>query len=108
MAFNSWRFLHNIYFKTLFRQHIQTTNKDAESLFYDTGLLCYLLGIETEEEYDSSILRGTIFENMAISELIKNQYKQARIPDLLPGTSIKTVIYDGPTSAPLLVNIRDI
>lgn len=122
--------------------------------FYDTGLLCYLLGIETERQYQSSTLRGAIFENMAISEVMKNQYNHARIPsvnfyrersgkevdamvrtpeglhlyeikagstfkpefienmayvsELLPDAKRKTVIYDGPTSAPLLLNIRDI
>lgn len=122
--------------------------------FYDTGLLCYLLGIESEQQYQSSTLRGAIFENMAISELMKQQYNQARIPainfyrersgkevdamvktkaglhlyeikagstfrpeftsnmahvsSLLTDIHQSTVIYDGPTSAPLLVNIRDI
>ncbi len=122
--------------------------------FYDTGLLSYLLGIETEQQYQSSTIRGAIFENMAISELIKNQYNQARIPninfysersgkevdamvktpeglhlyeiksgstfkpefianmayvsELLPEAQRRTVIYDGPTSTPLLLNIRDI
>lgn len=50
--------------------------------FYDTGLLCYLLGIESEPQYQSSTLRGAIFENMAISELIKNQYNAGRIPGI--------------------------
>ena len=91
---------------------------------------------------------------MAISELMKNQYNNARIPnihfyrersgkevdamvktpdgmhlyeikagstfkpeyisnmkhlsELLPETTHKTVIYDGPTSAPLILNLRDI
>ncbi|MDE6855967.1 MAG: ATP-binding protein [Muribaculaceae bacterium] len=122
--------------------------------FYDTGLLCYLLGIETEEQFRSSTLRGAIFENMVISELMKNQYNQARIPNvnfyrersgkevdamvrtreglhlyqvkagstfkpefmvnmdyvagLVAGVSQRTVVYDGPTSAPLLLNLRDV
>lgn len=122
--------------------------------FYDTGLLCYLLGIESEQQYLSSTIRGAIFENMAVSELMKNQYNLARIPNfnfyrersgkevdvmvrtpkdmhlyevkagstfkpeftanmkyvsgLLPDVSQRTVIYDGPSSAPLLLNLRDI
>ncbi len=122
--------------------------------FYDTGLLCYLLEIESEKQYQTSPLRGAIFENMAISELMKAQYNAGRVPninffrersgkevdamvktpegvhlyevkagstfkpeftsnmayvsELLPGPSQRSVIYDGPTSAPLLMNIRDI
>ncbi|MBD5280277.1 MAG: ATP-binding protein [Bacteroides sp.] len=122
--------------------------------FYDTGLLCYLLGIETEAQFLSSTLRGAIFENMAISELMKNQFNQARTPninfyrersgkevdamvktkeglhlyeikagstfkpefisnmnylsELIPEVSRRTVIYDGPTSSPLLLNLRDV
>lgn len=122
--------------------------------FYDTGLLCYLLGIETEQQYQSSTVRGAIFENMAMSELMKNQYNKAKIPninfyrersgkevdamvrtpegihlyeikagstfrpefaanmtyvsELLSEPNRRTVIYDGPTSAPLLLNIREI
>ena len=122
--------------------------------FYDTGFLCYLLGVESEAQYESSTLRGAIFENMAVSELMKGQFNQGRIPDisfyrersgkevdamvreggkirlyevkagstfkpeymtnmnhvasLLPGEVTKSVIYNGPASAPLLLNIRDI
>ncbi|MDE6510534.1 MAG: ATP-binding protein [Muribaculaceae bacterium] len=122
--------------------------------FYDTGFLCYLLGIESEAQYQSSTLRGAIFENMAITELMKSQFNQGHVPEvsfyrersgkevdamvrmggyihlyevkaggtfkpdfltninqvagLLPGEVTKSVIYDGPTSAPLLLNIRDI
>ncbi|MDE5584881.1 MAG: ATP-binding protein [Muribaculaceae bacterium] len=50
--------------------------------FYDTGFLCYLLGIESEPQYQSSTLRGAIFENMAISELMKSQFNQGRVPEV--------------------------
>lgn len=50
--------------------------------FYDTGLLCYLLGIESEAQFMSSTQRGSIFENMAMSELMKSQFNKARIPDI--------------------------
>ena len=48
--------------------------------FYDTGLLCYLLGIETEDQYLGSHLKGNIFENMAVTELIKSQYNSGQTP----------------------------
>lgn len=50
--------------------------------FYDTGLLCYLLGIEGTENLENHILRGAIFENLAISELIKRRLNDAREPNI--------------------------
>ena len=121
--------------------------------FYDTGLLCYLLGIESEQQLLSNTIRGAIFENMAISELMKSQYNNGRVPHVnfyrersgkevdvmlttpeglhmyeikasstfkpelntnmkyvgeqYPGETIQTVIYDGPSFPPGLLNIRD-
>jgi predicted AAA+ superfamily ATPase len=41
--------------------------------FYDTGVICYLLGIRTKQELLVSHFYGNIFENLAISELMKTQ-----------------------------------
>lgn len=45
--------------------------KTPKLYFYDTGLLCYLLGINSIEQLDIHPLRGNIFENFIISEYIK-------------------------------------
>lgn len=48
--------------------------------FYDTGLLCNLLGIESPERLNIDRLRGSIFENFIIADLMKqytNLGKQA-------------------------------
>ncbi|MGM9817225.1 MAG: ATP-binding protein [Lepagella sp.] len=50
--------------------------------FYDTGLLCYLLEIQKDEQLLNHPLRGAIFENLSISELYKRQYNQALEPNL--------------------------
>lgn len=50
--------------------------------FYDTGLLCYLLGIENYEELENHPLRGSIFENLAMEELLKSRYNTGREPKL--------------------------
>ncbi len=42
--------------------------------FYDTGLMCYLLGVATPEQLETHPLKGAIFENMAVCEMIKNQF----------------------------------
>ena len=46
--------------------------------FWDSGLLCSLLGIETEEQLKSHFMRGNIFESMIISEFIKYRYNRGR------------------------------
>lgn len=56
--------------------------KTPKIYFYDTGLLCFLLGIETYSQLDAHPLRGAIFENMAVSELMKNRFNQAKDPNL--------------------------
>lgn len=122
--------------------------------FYDTGLLCYLLGIESETQYQSSPLRGALFENMAMGELMKSQYNAGRAPsisfyrersgkevdamiktpeglhlyeikagstfkpeyttnmtyvkELLGDVAEQTVIYDGESYPPGIVNLREI
>jgi predicted AAA+ superfamily ATPase len=41
--------------------------------FYDTGLVCWLLGIRTVEHLRSHPLRGAIFESWAVSEILKHR-----------------------------------
>ncbi len=50
--------------------------------FYDTGLLCYLLGIETSDMLENHPLRGAIFENLAMGELLKSRVNMALDPNL--------------------------
>lgn len=50
--------------------------------FYDTGLLCHLLSIETPDQLANHPLRGAVFENLAIAELIKRRLNQGKDPNL--------------------------
>lgn len=50
--------------------------------FYDTGLACFLLGIDSEDKLKSHQMRGALFENLAICELIKRDYNQGNDPGL--------------------------
>jgi len=45
--------------------------------FYDTGLVSWLLGIRTLEQMETHPLRGNIFENFVIAELVKSQSNRA-------------------------------
>lgn len=56
--------------------------KSPKLYFYDTGLLCFLLGIENSEQLLTHPLRGAIFENLAISEMIKEKFNNGKIPRL--------------------------
>lgn len=50
--------------------------------FYDTGLACFLLGIESEDVLKSHQMRGPLFENLAICELLKRRYNDGKDPQL--------------------------
>ncbi len=45
--------------------------KTPKLYFHDTGLLCYLLGINSMDQLDTHPLRGNIFENFVVSEYLK-------------------------------------
>lgn len=47
--------------------------KSPKLYFYDTGLLCWLLGIQEAAHLLSHLLRGSIFETFIVSELIKER-----------------------------------
>ena len=47
--------------------------KMPKLFFYDTGLVCWLLGIRTPEQLRSHPLRGPIFETWVVSEIVKHR-----------------------------------
>jgi predicted AAA+ superfamily ATPase len=51
-----------------FRKRLVETPK---LYFYDTGLACHLLGIETADQLDTHPQRGALFESWVFSELTK-------------------------------------
>jgi uncharacterized protein len=48
--------------------------KTPKLYFYDVGLVSYLLGIENISHIETHPLRGALFENMVILELLKKRY----------------------------------
>ena len=46
--------------------------KRPKLYFFDTGLLCYLLQIRSAEELARHAMRGAVFENFVIAELVKS------------------------------------
>jgi predicted AAA+ superfamily ATPase len=55
--------------------------KTPKLFFYDSGLLCYLLGIESPEHLAMHAQRGAVFEGFAITELMKQQLAQGDFSD---------------------------
>ena len=47
--------------------------KSPKLHFYDTGLVCWLIGIRTPEQLGSHPLRGPIFETWVVSEIVKHR-----------------------------------
>jgi len=45
--------------------------------FYDTGLACSLLGLETASQLETHYLNGALYENLAILELLKGRFNRA-------------------------------
>lgn len=54
--------------------------KSPKLYFYDSGLVCALLNIESAEQLQTHYLRGAIFEGYVISEIIKHRYNQGLEP----------------------------
>jgi len=56
--------------------------KAPKLYFFDTGLAAFLLGIQREEHIASHPLRGALFENLVISELLKKRFNQGQTDNL--------------------------
>jgi uncharacterized protein len=52
--------------------------KSPKIYWCDTGLACYLLGIETQAELERSPFLGSIFEGSVATEILKSQINQGR------------------------------
>ena len=50
--------------------------KSPKVYFYDVGLACWLLGIKTVEQLQYHPLRGALFENLVVLEVMKAQRNQ--------------------------------
>lgn len=61
--------------------HANTTKRMTKSpklYFLDTGLACYLLGIETPSQLSRDKMRGYLFENMIITDALKHRFNQGK------------------------------
>ena len=89
------------YFKNLGKRLI----KSPKIYFYDTGLACYLLGLE-KEKVSSYYQYGSLFENFIINEIMKSYTNRGERPSLYfwresNGTEIDLLIPKGDTLIPI-------
>jgi len=70
--------------------------------FFDSGLVCYLLGIRESGQLRHHPLRGAIFESWVVSELYKAQLNRGEEPNMFHYRESRGVEID------LLVNRGDI
>jgi predicted AAA+ superfamily ATPase len=80
--------------------------KSPKIYFSDTGLACYLLGIDTVEELTQDSLYGNLFENWVILELMKAYYNQAKDPHIyfyrdITGKEVDLLIQQGSRLIPV-------
>lgn len=64
------------YFKSISRRLV----KSPKIYFYDTGLLCYLLGIQAPGELRNFHLYGNVFENLIIADAMKSTFHNGHRP----------------------------
>ena len=64
------------YYKNFNKRLIKT----AKIFFYDTGLLCYLLSIQSPKEINTHSLKGALFENLVFTEIEKHFFNLGKPP----------------------------
>ncbi|MDI9471252.1 MAG: ATP-binding protein [Bacillota bacterium] len=78
------------YFSNITKQQI----KSPKIYFTEIGLASYLLGIETENQVSRDPLRGNLFENLIVSEVLKSRLNQNKDPNIYYMRTAKGVEVD--------------
>lgn len=66
-----------------FKNYSKRLVKTPKLYFYDTGLACSLLDIKTETQMNTHYLRGNLFENLVVSDFIKDEFNNGAIETAL-------------------------
>jgi len=65
-----------------YRNINKRVTKSPKLYFYDTGLVCFLLGVNSPEHLNSHPLSGAIFETYVVSDIWKNYYNNVMADNL--------------------------
>ena len=57
--------------------------KTPKLYFYDTGLACYLMGIDNKNQLQTDRMRGHLFENMIVADVMKRYANAGREAGLM-------------------------
>ena len=95
-------FLLQPYYKNFSKRVI----KSPKLFFYDTGLVCSLLGIDSAQTLDNHYLRGGIFESFIMSDFMKRFYNSGKLPNIYfwrdsHGNEIDCIIENGQELIPI-------
>jgi predicted AAA+ superfamily ATPase len=66
------------YFENLRKRVVRS----SKLYFTDTGLVCYLLGIDSADQLRRDPLRGSIHENFVVMEVVKDRLNKGLRPDM--------------------------
>jgi hypothetical protein len=80
--------------------------KTPKLYFYDTGLASWLLGLQGPDSLSIHPLRGSLFESLAISELLKGRFNRGLPSNLFfwrnnSGDEIDVIVEQGDTLIPI-------
>lgn len=80
--------------------------KSSKLYFYDTGIICSLLGLDNAQQVEQYYLRGALFENFIIADIYKQFYNQAKTPKLYfwrdsHGHEVDCIVEQGTTPLPV-------
>lgn len=80
--------------------------KSPKIYFTDTGMVCYLLGIQNAQQLQHNPLRGGIYENLIITEVLKMRFNRGLTQDIFfyrdsHGNEVDLVISDGSKLYPI-------
>ncbi len=94
----------------MLRPHHRNFNKRVvrtpKLYFYDTGLACALLGMREPKELQFNPLRGALFENLMINEMLKSRFNKGKRNNLYywrdnTGNEIDVIIDNGKSLVPV-------
>ena len=80
--------------------------KTPKLYFYDAGLVCWLLGIQTPQQLETHPLRGSIFETFVVAELMKSRLNAGERSGMYfwrdsNGNEVDVIIEQGPQLIPV-------
>lgn len=65
-----------------YRNYNKRVIQTPKLYFYDSSLVCSLLGIRTAQDLDINPIKGALFESFVISEIFKYNYNHNKLPQL--------------------------